>query len=326
MAGDVWHIGVDEAGYGPNLGPFVMSVVACRAPACRVSAADLWHSLKTAVRRHSDEDDGRTVVADSKLVHSPGNGIKPLESCVAPFLRVAGCTSKSEPTIGDLLRRVAEASCRELHEEFWFHGKTCLPIELDSLELDGMAERIQGSFESAGLQLNLIRSVVVCTPRFNTLIERWDSKAAVLGLSLAELLGACVDAPGKEPFEVIVDKHGGRNAYSAIVQHAFPEGMVLAREECAERSLYEVRGMNRKITVTFMPRAEQASFCVALASMVSKYLREALMREFNQFWLAKSPGLKPTAGYPGDAERFFQDILPALAVLGVSKEKIWRCR
>src|SRR5437016_4219233 len=27
-----WLIGMDEAGYGPNLGPFVMSAVACKVP------------------------------------------------------------------------------------------------------------------------------------------------------------------------------------------------------------------------------------------------------------------------------------------------------
>jgi hypothetical protein len=132
--------------------------------------------------------------------------------------------------------------------------------------------------------------------------------------------------PGKESFEIVVDKHGGRNTYSALVQHAFPDGMVLSREEGAERSVYNVHGLSRKVRVTFMPRAEEASFCVALASMISKYLRELFMVEFNQFWSSHIPDLKPTAGYPGDSERFYEAIKPALAKLGISRKKIWRDR
>ena len=48
-----WIIGIDEAGYGPNLGPFVMTSVACRVPP-ELAAADLWQALRAAVRRHSD--------------------------------------------------------------------------------------------------------------------------------------------------------------------------------------------------------------------------------------------------------------------------------
>ena len=40
-----------------------------------------------------------------------------------------------------------------------------------------------------------------------------------------------------------------------------------------------------------MPRADTAAFCVALASMVCKYMREVLMVEFNRYWLDKVPGL-----------------------------------
>src|SRR5262249_37174349 len=36
-----WLIGIDEAGYGPNLGPLVMSSVAWRVPA-RLLGANLW--------------------------------------------------------------------------------------------------------------------------------------------------------------------------------------------------------------------------------------------------------------------------------------------
>src|SRR5205814_1107134 len=122
------------------------------------------------------------------------------------------------------------------------------------------------------------------------------------------------------------DKHGGRNHYSAVLQHAFEEGLVWAREEGAGRSTYEVIGLGRQVRVTFMPRADTAVFCVALASMLCEYLREVLMGVFDCFWLEKVPGLEPTAGYPGDALRFFEAIEPELAKLGIAKEQLWRAR
>jgi hypothetical protein len=60
--------------------------------------------------------------------------------------------------------------------------------------------------------------------------------------------------------------------------------------------------------------------------MVSKYLREALMHEFNRFWQQKVPGVKPTAGYPGDAQRFFDEIRPTVQRLGISETSLWRSR
>ena len=65
---------------------------------------------------------------------------------------------------------------------------------------------------------------------------------------------------------------------------------------------------------------------MALASMVSKYLREVLMLEFNRFWQTQVPGLKPTAGYPSDAGRFFKAIRPALQRLGITETAVWRKR
>ena len=63
---------------------------------------------------------------------------------------------------------------------------------------------------------------------------------------------------------------------------------------------------------------------MALASMTSKYLRERLMGEFNQFWRQHVPDVKPTAGYPGDATRFLKDITPAAERLGISTAALWR--
>ena len=69
-----WLIGVDEAGYGPNLGPFVMTAVACRLPEGQADL-DLWSALRSAVRRGADKADGRLLVDDSKVVYSTVRGL-----------------------------------------------------------------------------------------------------------------------------------------------------------------------------------------------------------------------------------------------------------
>jgi len=40
--------------------------------------------------------------------------------------------------------------------------------------------------------------------------------------------------------------------------------------------------------------------------------------------LFRSQGLKPTAGYPGDAARFYEGIRPAMERLGVQESAVWR--
>src|SRR4051794_16628656 len=80
-----WIIGIDEAGYGPNLGPFVMTSVACRVPEAH-AGADLWRVLGAGVRRHHEPDDGRLLVEDSKLVYAGARPLRDLEKNVLATL------------------------------------------------------------------------------------------------------------------------------------------------------------------------------------------------------------------------------------------------
>jgi hypothetical protein len=72
--------------------------------------------------------------------------------------------------------------------------------------------------------------------------------------------------------------------------------------------------------------AGERALPTALASMFSKYLRELAMRAFNEFWQGRVDQLRPTAGYPTDARRFKQAILPVQKSLGIQDRHLWRAR
>ncbi len=316
-----WFIGIDEAGYGPNLGPFVMTSVAWQAPD-ELLGANLWHVLRDAVRRQADKADDRVVVDDSKAVHGSSGGLVALEVNVAAAL--LPWLLDGSVSLAAYVERICPTSHPGLCGERWYHGKTPLPMSPPD-GLAARADRFRASRDGAGIRHGPVRSVAICAPRFNALLDEWGSKGAILAVALKELLrGACAELEGDEAFHVFVDKHGGRNTYAAMLQDAFPEGMVVARQEGAARSHYEVIGAARPIHITFQPRADVEHFGVALASMASKYLREVFMLEFNRFWLEHVPGLVPTAGYPGDATRFLNAIRPAIKKLGLDEATIWR--
>jgi ribonuclease HII len=323
-----WLVGIDEAGYGPNLGPLVMTAVACRVPD-HAADADLWQLLSRGVRRHGERDDGRLVVADSKLVYSTARGLGHLEKTVLAVLRTGPLFARGVPLFLDLealLALLCPAALADLANEVWYSGATALPIACATADLDTACEPLRCACGEADVAPSFCRSVVITAPRFNDLTDAYDSKAAALSFGLIELICACITETAAEPTVFAIDKHGGRNHYGAMLREAFAGRKVRASEEGMERSVYEVACKDRPIRVTFMPRADFEHFPVALASMVSKYLREALMGEFNAFWQRHVPGLKATAGYPVDAARFFAEIRTAMEALGLCERQIWRQR
>ena len=316
-----WRVGIDEAGYGPNLGPLVMTAVACRVPDEHADGC-LWRVLRQAVRRQREKRRlTRLLVDDSKLVYSPVRGLGDLETSVLAILRGAGTLTTLLGSLVDQLH-----ADHELRGEAWYRGVTALPLTANAEVVATASAQFGEACQSAGLEWRLIRCMIVCSPRFNEWTNRWGSKAAVLSVGLTQLLPPIMALEPAEPVTVVVDKHGGRNFYGAMLQEAFPDCWTLPREEGLDNSLYEIKGLDRSCHVRIKPRADGDHFEVALASMISKYIREALMAEFNEFWRQHVPDLEPTAGYPGDSQRFLEAIRPALARLQIAEELVWRQR
>ncbi len=317
-----WLVGIDEAGYGPNLGPFVMSLVAAHVPA-RWVRTGLWGLLADSVCRADQETDGRLIVDDSKKVHTAHSGIARLETQVLPFQWQAGWTVPD-------LETYYQARCLTpldvLQAEPWYAAGLPLPVQANADSVAKDHARIAEAFTECGVVVQPAVSAVVLPRQFNALLTQENSKSAVPLWALSHLLQR-LPAPLDDDLILIqVDKLGGRNRYAAPLQAIFPEGLVMGREESAERSAYHVYSAARRIEIAFEPESDGRHFCVALASMASKYLREVLMELFNRFWQRHVPGLKPTAGYPTDAGRFYEDIRLARERLGIADEVLWRIR
>lgn len=318
----MWIIGIDEAGYGPNLGPFIMTSVACRVPD-HCDNANLWRLLHPAVRRSEDADDGQLLIDDSKRVYI-GHGLAGLERGV-----LATLTAGFRPPLPASLTALVDWACPddgdELRREVWYRGVQTLPIHLVSADLKPWAMRFADACAEATIEDWRIRSVVICPERFNALLDEGGTKGHVLAHALTHLLRwQRNNLPGTDEMAFFIDKHGGRNTYAAMIHHALPEGVVRVEREGMACSAYHVHGLERGVRLIFQPRADGEHFCVALASMASKYLREVLMLEFNRFWQEHVPDLKPTAGYPGDAARFFQAIRQTIEKLGLNEKTLWR--
>ena len=78
--------------------------------------------------------------------------------------------------------------------------------------------------------------------------------------------------------------------------------------------------------MTFTERGEDRSFPTALASCFAKYLRELMVHVLNQWFIARVPGLLPTAGYYSDGHRFLQDLEPHLPALQLPRDRLVRVR
>src|SRR5436305_3029060 len=127
-----WIIGVDEAGYGPNLGPLVMTAVACRVPD-ELAGADLWHVLGGAVRKGNGPDDGRLVVDDSKVVYDGARGLAALERGVLGALWRGAAAPP--PCLGDLVTWAWPDTLDDLRGETWYRGGGPVPSAVEAGEL-----------------------------------------------------------------------------------------------------------------------------------------------------------------------------------------------
>ena len=313
-------IGMDEAGLGPNLGPLVITATVWEVPD-PPTEFDFWQALQPAVSAQPARREKKLHIADSKVVYTPGKGPRELERSVLAVLALSEQQPPSYASLCHLLGSPLDA--QTLDFPLPTEDDSRLPCCLKSLdeEVVPYADALQDCCRESGIRLRTIRSEVLFPQRFNRLIAETGSKGVLLSQTSLRLLRSVWDPADPAPTLVIGDKHGGRNQYHDLLADIVDGAFVFVREESREISRYRV-GPHE---VRFQMKAE-SHFPVAVASLVSKYLRELSMESLNRFWRQHLPDLKPTKGYPQDAKRFRREIAEKQAELQIADDVIWRCR
>jgi ribonuclease HII len=302
-------VGIDEAGYGPNLGPLVMTAVVAEG-----RAPDLWADLAATVCRAGEPGD-RLWVDDSKRVYANRKGRDRLD--LACLTAVAALGRGRPATLGGLLEAVGAGTLDEVELTHWIESDPSIAV--NGSEAD--------PFACEHWRIVEIRSAVVGPARFNAELDATGSKAMVHFRAFARLLEYVWGLIGDEvPAMVLSDKHGGRHYYAGALSDAFPDTWLDRGPEGPDHSHYTLRAGPRRLDLHLKPRADGGDGLVALASLVSKAIRELWMDAFNAHWTARMPDLKPTAGYPGDAARFRTAIEATCLERGLHPSIWWRER
>jgi len=314
-----FFIGTDEAGYGPNLGPLLITATAWRFPP-GTSASRCWALLSNAISESAPEESEQLHVADSKRIYSSGRSIEPLEKSVLSVLKRLNHTPSTFRELGTAVAGNAFLAAVD-REKCLASTPIDLPLKTNLELIERSSRRLKNTLRAASIELITVRSRVIFPAEFNQLVETEGSKGRVLSMATLKMVADIVQDERLESAQIICDKHGGRNRYDALLSEAFEDQLVFRLEEGRQLSRYRMK----QLEFRFQTGAEE-HLPVAVASMVSKYLREVAMLEFNAFWREFVPELKATQGYPVDAARFLRDIESELERQQIPKEQIWRRR
>jgi len=295
-------VGIDEVGYGPILGPLVVS-------ACIFSdqkpqkEAGMWNRLQRSVERQKRGLGNRILVTDSKKAYSTSSGIGHLERTVLAFSNLS-CVGDMK--FSNFLSLQDPYALEQIKEYPWYSK-----LSGDSLSKDIYAtQNLANNLKEEGLEFLAMMCCYTDVAEFNRIVRETENKSYTVLNSIVKLIRRAVALASllnEKDITIIADRVGGKMRYSNILSEITNSGVeVLSENE--KLSKYKLISDGRIVEIQFEVGADNNYFPVALASMNGKYIREVLLRAMCEYFAEAQPGLKPTAGYYVDGCRFVEDL------------------
>ena len=219
-----WMIGVDEAGYGPNLGPLVVAASAwqvestslepCKTPSppatfgadsrsgptavatqfqadlSHLGAIDLYQRLAPVVVPHWDG--GKNLaIADSKTLYAPAVGPERLELGVHTVLHMMRTAPQTWSELVGILEADSDGRRAQLP---WHQNYDCqLPISASESRIFDLSKQLQERCHDSEAIPVKLQAQLVFPAEFNDLVQYYGSKGAALSHVTLSLVRQLVD-------------------------------------------------------------------------------------------------------------------------------------
>lgn len=272
--------GIDEAGYGPILGPLAIAQ----------AVATIHDSVRWAAELAA------CGVDDSKVLHD-ARDLSRLERVALGAIR--WLTGSQPRTAAELFTLMGEPPSARASTP-WMAGA-------DALALPAAASAIP-AFAISAAEPEGLSGALIHPQALNDAAANGRNRAQVEWDAIGALMAASARTGS---ITITCDRLGGRKFYSDPLASIFPWCPLTVITEVPAVSRYAIHSDTGLVDVTFVVGGERADPLVALASCVAKYAREVHLLLFNGWWSQRCPGLRPTAGYGIDAHRWLADIGPA---------------
>jgi ribonuclease HII len=276
------HVGIDENGLGPRLGPMVVTSVVAR-----VTDGALPILTEKPTGGLADR------LGDSKVMVAHGN----MDLGEAWARAVAGRMAHTIDSPDDLVNAISFETRTELRAQCPEHVRDqCWSAEGEAFEANGRLVRAVISdlddLRGRGVDVIQARSSIVCTRRLNDERSSGRSRFDVDLHAMERMILRYRERLG-EDLDVVCGKVGGYARYSDAFG-PLAGRMHAVVEQGPARSAYRFPDLG---TIAFVRDADAGHILVSMASIVGKWVREILMARIVRFY-ANVGGVPPSAsGY-----------------------------
>lgn len=322
-------IGIDEAGYGPNLGPLVIGgslwrVTADSADELTAAAADDQFA-RLAAALADRKSGGRPLWGDSKKIFNRQRGeaaaLAALEQGVLAAIAFMGSLPA---TGGDLLNGLGLQLPTDAAADCWQSlAGQLLPYAATASDCQRSLAEANDHLAAHRIELLAVACRWVFPATFNAALDAGQNKSDILSQASLDLAADLRRHDPTAAANICCDRHGGRKRYAGVVSHCFAAARVEPLAESSQCSRYLIHTDGPATTISFSVGGE-SQLPVAVASMTAKYIRELTMAAFNRFWADHATSVRPTAGYPLDARRWWHETTAARQQQAIPDHALWR--